>query len=67
MLWSKKKTKLASRKPVTPALKTVAQIKAPDSEVVLKDELRDAANLIRYEKASAIATLKRWLNEDKLH
>lgn len=67
MFWSKKKTKLASRKLVSPTLKTVVQVKAPDQEVVLKDELRDAANLIRYEKASAIATLKRWLNEDKLH
>lgn len=67
MFWSKKKTKLASRKPVSPTLKTVVQVKARDPEVVLKDELRDAANLIRYEKASAIATLKRWLNEDKLH
>jgi hypothetical protein len=67
MFWSKKKTKLASRKPVTPALKTAAQVTDPNPEAVLKDELRDAANLIRYEKASAIATLKRWLNEDKLH
>ncbi|MBJ7475489.1 MAG: hypothetical protein JHD24_10315 [Polynucleobacter sp.] len=67
MLWSKKKTKLASRKPVTPALKTAVQVTDPNPEAVLKDELRDAANLIRYEKASAIATLKRWLNEDKLH
>jgi hypothetical protein len=67
MLWSKKKTKLASRKPVTPALKTAVQVTAPNPEAVLKDELRDAANLIRYKKASAIATLKRWLNEDKLH
>jgi hypothetical protein len=35
MLWSKKKTKLASRKPVTPALKTAVQVTDPNPEACL--------------------------------
>lgn len=55
----------------SPANRSQNTIEVPNQSVhqqqKLADEIRDARSTLKYDKASALAVLRKWLNEDTIH